>query len=235
MQPALFVIIGITFLSGILAALTRHACSPHRAEGPHSGSQRGEPPRAETATPLSIPRWVYHWRGKLIAPLLGFALFSTWHETEAQWLTLLPGAALVALGVTLRVWAQSHIRFRLRLRRHLTTTGPYTMVRNPLYIANALIVLGAVFMSELLWLVPIALLWCAVVYSLVVCQEEARLTRQYGADYLAYATKVPRWLPHPVALRSLAGAVEHLRAAALVELPCLLIMLPYVAKELLVS
>ena len=235
MDPLLFAILAVALLSGILAALTRHACSPHRADRPPSGSERGEPPRAAAGPPLSIPRWAYRWRNRLIAPLLGFALFSTWYETEADWLTVWPGTALVALGVTLRVWAQAHIRCRLGLRRPLATTGPYAVVRNPLYIANALICLGAVFMSELLWLVPIALLWCAAVYSLVVFQEEARLTRQYGADYLAYATKVPRWLPHPMALRGLAGAAEHLRAAALVELPCLLIMVPYVAKELLVS
>ncbi len=182
-------------------------------------------------------RWVYHWRNWLVGPPLLYALVSFDHEVEADWAVWPLALGLVSAGLGMRVWAQMHIRFRLGMRRNLATTGPYAIVRNPLYIANTLICAGAVAASELLWLVPVAVLWCAVVYSMVVRQEEARLLAKYGDAYRGYALAVPRWAPWTQALargvgaRSV-GARAFLGRALVIELPCLLILVPYVAKEI---
>ena len=181
----------------------------------------------------SVLRRIYHLRGLLASPPVIFAMFCTYGETEEDWLIWPLGGLLVALGVAMRVWAQEHIRFRLRMGRHLATTGPYALVRNPLYIGNTLMCLGAVVASELLWMVPVTLVWCAVVYSLVVRQEEARLLRKYGEPYQQYLAAVPRWFPRTQRGRNLALITDSLRASLLVELPCLLILLPFVLKEIL--
>ena len=177
-------------------------------------------------------RWAYHWRNWLVGPPLVYALVSFEHEVEAEWAVWPLALALVGAGVTLRVWAQMHIRFRLGMKRHLAATGPYAIVRNPLYIANTLICAGAVAASELLWLVPVAILWCAVVYSIVVRQEEARLLAKYGDAYRAYALAVPRWTPWRRVLARGVSARAFLGRALTIELPCLLILVPYVAKEI---
>ena len=111
-----------------------------------------ERPRGVKARAL---RWIYRHRGLMAAPPLIYALMSFRCETEQDWLVWPLGGLLVVAGVALRVWAQAHIRFRLRLRRHLATTGPYAIVRNPLYIANSAICVGCTIASELLWLVPV--------------------------------------------------------------------------------
>jgi hypothetical protein len=105
------------------------------------------------------------------------------------------GGALFLAGWLLRIWAQRHLGYRLKTARALTTCGPFAFVRNPIYLGNTLMILGAVAAAEVFWMLPLALLWCAPVYSLVVRHEERRLVRTYGRAYLAYQDVVPRWRP----------------------------------------
>jgi protein-S-isoprenylcysteine O-methyltransferase Ste14 len=181
---------------------------------------------------MSLLRQVYHARGWLVSPPLAFAALCYYRETEVDWLVWPSGLAIVLAGVALRVWAQEHIRFRLRMQRHLATTGPYAIVRNPLYIANTLICVGATVLSELLWLVPVTVVWCAIIYSLVVRQEEARLLGKYGDHYRIYLSAVPQWLPRFCRPQRLGFITEYLPRALLIEVSCLGIILPFVLKEL---
>jgi protein-S-isoprenylcysteine O-methyltransferase Ste14 len=189
------------------------------------------PERAPTGN--DILRQVYHARGLLASLPLVFAAVCFWHEFEDERVIWPLAVALVCVGVALRVWSQAHIRFRLRVGRHLTTTGPYALVRNPLYIANTLICLGATVASELFWLLPITAAWCALLYTLVVRQEEQRLEQQYGQAYRDYMAAVPRWVPRARLGRALGRAAGHVGRSLLTEMPCLLVLVPFVAKELL--
>jgi protein-S-isoprenylcysteine O-methyltransferase Ste14 len=181
---------------------------------------------------MDLLRTVYHARGWLVSPPLVLAAVCFEWETETPLLIWPLGLALVLAGVALRVWAQEHICFRLKMHRHLATTGPYAFMRNPLYVANTLICVGATVLSELLWLVPITLLWCAGVYTLVVLQEERRLLAKYGEDYAGYIARVPRWVPHAIRPGRLGFVTEHFGKALLIEASCLLVVAPCVAKEL---
>ena len=73
------------------------------------------------------------------------------------------------------------LHYRLKMRKVLTSTGPYAWVRNPIYIANTSMLVGLTCTSEHFWFVPIMLLWCAVVYHYVVRREESHLRDKYGA------------------------------------------------------
>jgi len=105
------------------------------------------------------------------------------------------GVLLCVMGWALRMWAQRHLGYRLKIRRTVTTFGPYALVRNPIYMANTLVILGTVAMSEVLWMIPITLLWCTLVYALVAHFEERRLTTKYGEDYRHYLRATPCWCP----------------------------------------
>lgn len=77
----------------------------------------------------------------------------------------------------------------------LTTSGPYSVVRNPLYLGNFLGTVGFCFAIEqpVVALLTGALFFAA--YSAVVDREERDLARLFGEPYRAYLAAVPRWIP----------------------------------------
>ncbi len=79
----------------------------------------------------------------------------------------------------------------------LVTRGVFNHCRNPLYVGNLLAWLGVVVASGVLWFLPLAALIFAVEYSLIVRFEEGVLESTFGAEYLAYKARTPRWLPRP--------------------------------------
>jgi len=111
------------------------------------------------------------------------------------------GTSLVLAGLSIRMWATAHIgrripnRVRNRLEKKLVTTGPYSIVRNPLYVANMLALLGFCVVFELLWFLPAAFLYLFVLYSIVVWYEEMKLSQEFGGSHAAYMKRVPRWIP----------------------------------------
>ena len=180
-----------------------------------------------------MSRWFYRFRGYLVAPPLILALFCFSLETEMDYLIWPLGISLVLTGVFLRIWAQQHLHYRLKVRKCLTITGPYALVRNPIYVGNILICLGAIITSELLWLAPITLFYCFSIYSLVVHYEEEHLLKKYGEAYQRYLSEVPRWLPRTIRFENLKLINRYLLTSVIAEIHCPLVLLPYVLKELL--
>jgi protein-S-isoprenylcysteine O-methyltransferase Ste14 len=174
-------------------------------------------------------------RNVLISPLLFFALFFSFLETENHWVVWPLGISIFLLGLALRILALQHLHYRLKVHKGLTMTGPYFFVRNPIYIGSTLICLGATVCSELLWLVPIMLLYCFVIYSLVIRYEESHLLERYGESYLTYMSEVPRWFPKTIRLKDLGIKNEYFRAAIIAEVHCTLIILPFLVKEIILD
>jgi protein-S-isoprenylcysteine O-methyltransferase Ste14 len=114
-------------------------------------------------------------------------------------LLLVSGAVLAACGAALRLWAIRQIGKRARTTgdkaRYLITSGPFSLCRNPLYIANILTGCGFCAAFELHLYIPVYIALIGTFYSLVVRYEEALLVEKFGAVYLRYAARTPRWLP----------------------------------------
>jgi protein-S-isoprenylcysteine O-methyltransferase Ste14 len=122
-------------------------------------------------------------RGLLMAVPYIFALVCRWNETES--FVVFPlGIALILAAFLIRFWAQLHLHYRLKAVKYLTTTGPYKYVRNPIYVANIILLSGYVLMSELVWFIPVSIVYGYVVYRIVVAYEEFYLKRKYGAPYI---------------------------------------------------
>jgi protein-S-isoprenylcysteine O-methyltransferase Ste14 len=138
-------------------------------------------------------RTAYRLRGLLAAlPALGALCVPPHVVAWDLWL----GVALIAIGWTVRVWAQMHLGYRMKRRMALVTCGPYRFCRNPIYLANSTIVVGMVVASEAPWpWIPAAIAWCVLVFHGVVAYEEPRLRRTYGDDYRRYCRMVGRWWP----------------------------------------
>lgn len=182
---------------------------------------------------MSVSPWVYRFRGYLVLPPLILTLICDHWEIEADFITWPLGTFLVLLGTGLRIWAQQHLHYRLKYHKILTVTGPYSFVRNPIYIGNILIYLGATVISELLWFVPITFFYYLGLYSLAVRYEEAHLLEKYGEPYRSYMVKIPRWFPKAMRFENMRQMNEYLGESIVIELPCLFILLPYIIKEIL--
>ena len=72
------------------------------------------------------------------------------------------GVALTAAGELIRLWGVRHIGAVSRTRSDrlgpLVDTGPFAVIRNPLYVGNILIWAGFALSARLVWLAPIAVL-----------------------------------------------------------------------------
>jgi len=180
-----------------------------------------------------ITTLIYKMRGLLILPVVVFMALCTWKEIEYDVIVFSSGGIVFGAGFCLRVWSQMHLHHRLKIRKILTTTGPYAYIRNPCYVANTLMLTGVTFMSELLWFVPLMLVYCVIIYSFVVRYEEAKLAEQYRTLYADYFAWVPRWFPKLRRLpkESLAKTREFLVPSIVAEMHNLLLIVPFLIKE----
>jgi protein-S-isoprenylcysteine O-methyltransferase Ste14 len=118
-----------------------------------------------------------------------------------SWTLVGAGLILTAGGEILRLWSVHHIGVISRTRSGrlgpLVTTGPFAIVRNPLYIGNMLLWIGLALTAHLVWAAPVVALLLLAEYHLIVRWEEQLLQSRYGDVYLRYAGRVPRWWPAP--------------------------------------
>jgi protein-S-isoprenylcysteine O-methyltransferase Ste14 len=92
-------------------------------------------------------------------------------------------------------------RRRSREVQRLVNYGIFAWMRNPLYVGNFLIWMGFVVASGVLWFLPIAIVIFAIEYYYIVRYEEGVLESIFGAEYLEYKQRTPRWLPKPPAVK----------------------------------
>jgi len=78
----------------------------------------------------------------------------------------------------------------------LVRDGPYSVVRNPLYVANFVGGVGFGLAAENLVATGVIFILFAVFYPAVVASEEKRLLAKFGDAYADYCRAVPRWFPN---------------------------------------
>jgi S-adenosylmethionine-diacylglycerol 3-amino-3-carboxypropyl transferase len=115
-------------------------------------------------------------------------------------------ALLLLVATLLRMWAGSVLSaprvmaFRVQ-HDALITSGPYALVRNPIYLADLI-----AFCTFALVLEPIALALPAVLflhYLQLIKYEELSLEDRFGEEYRRYRESAPRFLPNVSGLRQL--------------------------------
>ncbi len=79
----------------------------------------------------------------------------------------------------------------------LNTTGFYSIVRHPLYVANGIVLTGFLLASGSLWFFIIGILAFCVFYERIMFAEEEFLRSHFGSRYLDWAEKTPAFIPRP--------------------------------------
>ncbi len=110
------------------------------------------------------------------------------------------GAVLTAVGFAFIVPALAFFRRArtpvnpTRSTTALVTSGPYKVMRNPMYTGLAFVYLGCAAFANSPWALVLVVPVVIVVQQTVIAREEAFLRRRFGDEYAAYCARVRRWL-----------------------------------------
>jgi protein-S-isoprenylcysteine O-methyltransferase Ste14 len=109
-------------------------------------------------------------------------------------LLVVTGISLSAAGAVLFRREGTEINPASATNRKLVTSGPYRFTRNPMYLGLVLITLGIAFWVGAwpMFLAPIATF--ATANWVHIPFEEAKMRRQFGAEFDTYVTRVRRWV-----------------------------------------
>jgi protein-S-isoprenylcysteine O-methyltransferase Ste14 len=114
----------------------------------------------------------------------------------------LASVAIALAGLGLRVWAVGSAppgtseRSTVNPRAsQLRTTGPYSLMRHPLYVANGVMAFGLSLFPGI-WYLPVVLVLATLLYyERIAIREEAFLAGRFGADFDAWSARVPACRP----------------------------------------
>ncbi len=110
-----------------------------------------------------------------------------------------PGYMLLAAGISLDIWAMATMakaRTNIlphRAADHLVTSGPFSVMRNPIYVGNTIATAGLGMALQNGWLLlatPVAVM---AIHHLAVVREQAHLQQKFGEDWSSYAARVKPW------------------------------------------
>lgn len=107
---------------------------------------------------------------------------------------------MMAAGVALAVWAALSFRAaKTTIVPHqapsaLITTGAFAWSRNPIYLADAIVLFGwwLIFGAALPLLFVAIFIW--IINVRFIRPEEQRLAEAFGDEFRAYASTVRRWI-----------------------------------------
>lgn len=137
-----------------------------------------------------------------IPPLwLGLSLALSWGLSHL-WAIPLPtlGFTLIGLGVLLMSAALVQMRgarttfVPRRNPKALVTGGVFALSRNPIYLADVLILSGAVFYWGAVFALPVIPAFMMLITQRYIIDEEKRLLAGFEAEYLTWSSKTGRWL-----------------------------------------
>ncbi len=109
------------------------------------------------------------------------------------------GVVFCALGVGLAVWSRAALgkNWGMPMSRkespELVTTGPYAVVRHPIYVGIILAMVGSSIAESILWLAPLALLGPYFIYS--AWREDKLMMASFPEQYPAYKSRTKMLIP----------------------------------------
>src|SRR4029077_11480466 len=111
------------------------------------------------------------------------------------------GAAVTIAGLLFSVWAREHLgrnwsrSVTIKQGHELITTGPYVLVRHPIYTGILAGFRGmAIAISQVRGFIVVVLIF--LVFWLKLRMEEAWMRSQFGETYAAYARQTAALVPY---------------------------------------
>jgi len=138
-----------------------------------------------------VPWWLTHWR--VGPPLFGI--------DALRWVgvALIVSGSLPLLSSFARfAWDGLGTPAPIAPPANLVVTGFYRRVRNPIYLALLVILLGEALLFGDERVAAWGVLFWLFTFAVVVIFEEPTLRQQFGEEYRTYCKNVPRWVPRVI-------------------------------------
>jgi|SRR5579872_4158734 len=123
------------------------------------------------------------------------------HSSILGWI----GVALCLLGFGLAISARRHLgrNWGLPMSRkeqpELVTSGPYTLIRHPIYSGLSLAMIGSAICVNIFWLLLFVLVGAYFIYS--ARREETLMLQLFPEQYAAYRARTGMLVPCPLRRR----------------------------------
>jgi protein-S-isoprenylcysteine O-methyltransferase Ste14 len=150
--------------------------------------------RTQDLEPLSGPAHIvrelrYHEvtrQSLAVILILVFALASSTGPVAAA-----IGMSLALVGMLIRFYASGFIV----KNKELAHNGPYALVRHPLYTGNILLVFGFAIASQMIWTIPVTIVFFWLFYPTAIEYEDRKLHSIFGDEWKEWSTRTPALLP----------------------------------------
>lgn len=152
--------------------------------------------------------FLFRLRSYIPVPLL--ALLAVWVLLNppgrivgtSGWLHDCMCIAVGAIGLAVRAWVGGYVpdgtsgrNTRHQAAKTLNTSGPYSIVRHPLYLGNYFLWLGVALFTGSLVIIGLTTAWFAISYERIMAAEERFLANQFGQAFVDWARVTPAIVP----------------------------------------
>ena len=144
--------------------------------------------------PIVIAAELLFWPRLHLAPALAERFVP--HDLALQWI----GVALTSVGIAFTFWARFHLgrnwsgQVVIKEQHELIRTGPYALVRHPIYTGLLLALFGtALVIGEVRAL--LAMVLAGVHFFRKARREEGFMSQEFGEDYARYRSQTGMLLP----------------------------------------
>ena len=116
------------------------------------------------------------------------------HDSAISLFIELLGFIFLAIASFGRTWASAFISGKKD--KHLTTDGPYSICRNPLYFFSFVGFIGVGFVFKSLIILLVFLVIFSITHIHTILNEEKKLQVIFSPEYDDYKRAVPRFFPN---------------------------------------
>lgn len=157
---------------------------------------------------------LFRYRGTIPIPFLIFALIIHVYMENLDYINLRKNLyygiyyeyfclIISLLGLVMRVYIvgcsaknTSGRNEKEQVADTINTTGMYSLVRHPLYLANFIMWFGPILLTRNFWFVIASILLYWLYYERIMFAEEEFLRKKFGQQYLDWASKTPAFIPN---------------------------------------
>ncbi len=128
------------------------------------------------------------WALSLVSP----PMFGSLGRVLGQVLVIV-GALMMGAAVVQMARARTTVIPR-RDPQALMTSGVFNLSRNPIYLADAVILTGVILWLDALLALPLVFSFVWLIQTRFIRDEEIRLTEAFGPEFDLWAARTRRWL-----------------------------------------